>query len=68
MKKWTLDQIILAPGDAKKDLELREAELEVLRAENSALREGIARIGGLKVGTLAGIKRACAELLNKGGA
>lgn len=68
MKEWTFDQIILAPGGAKRDLDLRKQELEVLRAENARLRQGVALIAGLKVGTLAGIKRACDALLDEGGA
>lgn len=66
MKQWTLDQIILAPGGAKVDLEKRAQELEVLRKENADLRAGISKlIEGFDRTT---IKRKLQSLLDQGGA
>lgn len=67
MKEWTLDQIILAPGGAKVDLESRAREIEVLRKENADLRAGINEIPEM-AGVSNGVKTMCRSLLNKGGA
>lgn len=67
MKEWTLDQIILAPGGAKVDLERRAREIEVLRKENADLRAGINEIPEM-AGVSNGVKTMCQLLLNKGGA
>lgn len=68
MRDWTMDQILMAPLAAKRDLDLRKTEIEALRKENEMLREGLGRLTRVKVGTLAGMKRACARLLDIGGA
>lgn len=68
MRDWTMDQVILAPGAATKDLDLRKTEIEALRKENEELRAGIGKLSRIKVGTLAGIKKRLASLLDIGGA
>lgn len=68
MRKWTMDQILMAPLAAVKDLELRRTEIEALRKENEELRAGIGRLSHIKFGTLSGIKKRLQSLLDIGGA
>lgn len=68
MRDWSMDQVILAPGAAKRDLDLRRTEIEALRKENEELRAGLGRLSRVKFGTLSGMKKACLRLLDIGGA
>jgi len=66
MKEWTLDQIILAPGAAEVDLDLRAREIEVLRKENADLRAGINE--AITGGSQQEMRIMLKSLLDKGGA
>lgn len=68
MRDWTMDQVLMAPLVAIKELDLRRTEIEALRKENEELRAGIERLTEIKVGTLSGIKKRLRALLDIGGA